>query len=394
MDDVTATTMQPLECLAVLWLACCVFVGFYGPQPLLPVMQQEFGVSAQEISLLITVTIAPLGFAPLIYGTLLGARGSRSVVWGALPFFLVALMVPVFAESFWTVFWARVVQGLSIPAIALGLMTYISSRTRQDHMQRAMTLYATATMIGAYAGRIVSGCVATAWGWRASFVFFALLIVSAVPLTKALKNTGETRFTSVGWRDACQVLVQRGLLPVLLVGPLCIFAHASILNFIPFRMKVLDPGISETGISLMYASTLLCSVWGMASQSLCRILGNEMRVACAGTVCFLLATPLLLWGNIYVFFLASLGLGTGFALVYTTMPGIVNQMSTSPKNITNAVYLSVYYTASALGTWVLTAIYSNSGLEVYTGVLAAVFITALSLCIKIVFFSPRSAQAE
>lgn len=73
---------------------------------------------------------------------------------------------------------------------------------------------------------------------------------------------------------------------------------------------------------------------------------------------------------------------TGFVLVYTTLPGVVNRMSLAEKNMTNGVYLSVYYTFSALGTWLPVMVYSHFGIVSYVLCLTGVFALALSLVRK------------
>ena len=72
----------------------------------------------------------------------------------------------------------------------------------------------------------------------------------------------------------------------------------------------------------------------------------------------------------------------GFVLVYTTLPGVVNRVSLSPKNMTNSVYLSVYYSLSALGTWLPILVYSNLGTGMYVCTLLLVFFLALGLVQK------------
>lgn len=50
--------------------------------------------------------------------------------------------------------------------------------------------------------------------------------------------------------------------------------------------------------------------------------------------------------------------------------------------MTNGVYLSVYYTFSALGTWLPVMVYSHFGIVSYVLCLTGVFALALSLVRK------------
>lgn len=58
---------------------------------------------------------------------------------------------------------------------------------------------------------------------------------------------------------------------------------------------------------------------------------------------------------------------------------MVNRTSRAEKNMTNGVYLSVYYTFSALGTWLPVLLYSHCGMLTYVLCLTGVFALALSL---------------
>lgn len=369
--------LTTLELSSLLWTACATFVAFYGPQPLLPSIQECFSVSNQQVSLLLTLTIAPLGFAPLLYGKILGAHSGKTLLRIALPLCICSLIVPIFAESFTLMLLARTVQGLTIPAIALNLMTCISTRTSACNVQRAMSLYATATMVGAYGGRMLAGFVAAQWGWRMAFAVLAVMMcTSAIPML-GMRDAGKARFTPLHWPALRQVLGQSGFLPILFIGPLCIFAYASVLNLIPFRVKELEPTASEDVIGLMYIAAFACASLGAFSHVVLRVLGGELRTVRTGILCFMVAAPLLLIDNMLVFLGAALAFGIGFALVYTTMPGIVNQASISGKSITNSVYLSLYYTGSALGTWGLILLYSETSMPVYVATLLCIFALAL-----------------
>lgn len=369
--------LNTLELSSLLWTACATFVAFYGPQPLLPSIQEYFRVSNQQVSLLLTLTIAPLGFAPLLYGKILGARSGKTLLRIALPLCVCSLIVPVYAESFSLMLLARTIQGLTIPAIALSLMTCISARTEACNVQRAMSLYATATMVGAYGGRMLAGFVAAQWGWRTAFAVLAVMMcTSAIPMLR-MRDAGEARFTPLHWLALRQVVRQPGFLPILCIGPLCIFAYASVLNLIPFRVRELDTTASEGVIGFMYIAAFACASLGAFSHVVLRVLGGEMRAVRTGILCFMVATPLLLIDSMLVFLGAALAFGIGFALVYTTMPGIVNQISVSGKNITNGVYLSLYYTGSALGTWGLILLYSETSMPVYVATLLCIFVLAL-----------------
>ena len=54
-----------------------VFSTLYVPQPILPLLAEEFSVSGSEVSLLISLTLFPLGLTPIIYGYLIDNRSEE-----------------------------------------------------------------------------------------------------------------------------------------------------------------------------------------------------------------------------------------------------------------------------------------------------------------------------
>lgn len=362
-----APSLGKVEFLVLLWTTFAAFAALYGPQPLLPVIQQHFGVGSQSASLLMTLAILPLGLAPVCYGYILNLCSTRRLL--QLTTALCALVL--LAASFTTAFWQL-----------LALMTHISLHSRQESLQRAMAIYTTTTMFGAFLGRIGSGFITSWLGWQAAFLTYALLQGSALPCLLLLQRTRSAQHDVFSPAHLLGVLRQPGLLLLMLIGPLCIFAHASVLNLAPFRMRELLPDAGSWATGLLYVPAFICSLLGIFSKKIMRLLHGEMRTIRCGVLLFLASVPSLLPSSPLSLLLVIFGMTTGFVLVYTTLPGVVNRMSLAEKNMTNGVYLSVYYTFSALGTWLPVMVYSHFGIVSYVLCLTGVFALALSLVRK------------
>ncbi|MEQ2653392.1 MFS transporter [Desulfovibrio piger] len=377
-----APSLGKVEFLVLLWTTFAAFAALYGPQPLLPVIQQHFGVGSQSASLLMTLAILPLGLAPVCYGYILNLCSTRRLLQLTTALCALVLLAASFTTAFWQLLALRTLTGLLIPAILLALMTHISLHSRQESLQRAMAIYTTTTMFGAFLGRIGSGFITSWLGWQAAFLTYALLLGSALPCLLLLQRTKSTQHDVFSPAHLLGVLRQPGLLLLMLIGPLCIFAHASVLNLAPFRMRELLPDAGSWATGLLYVPAFICSLLGIFSKKIMRLLHGEMRTIRCGVLLFLASVPSLLPSSPLSLLLAIFGMTTGFVLVYTTLPGVVNRMSLAEKNMTNGVYLSVYYTFSALGTWLPVMVYSHFGIVSYVLCLTGVFALALSLVRK------------
>lgn len=376
-----APSLGKVEFLVLLWTTFAAFAALYGPQPLLPVIQQHFGVESQSASLLMTLAILPLGLAPVCYGYILNLCSTRRLLQMTTGLCALVLLASSFTTAFWQLMVLRALTGLLVPAILLALMTHISLHSRQESLQRAMTIYTTTTMFGAFLGRIGSGFIASWLGWQTAFLTYAILLASALPCLLCVQKTRSAQHDVFSPVHLLRVLHQPGLL-LMLIGPLCIFAHASVLNLAPFRMRELLPDAGSWATGLLYVPAFICSLLGVFSKRVMHLLHGEMRTIRCGVLLFLASVPILLPSSPLSLLLAIFGMTAGFVLVYTTLPGVVNRMSQAEKNMTNGVYLSVYYTFSTLGTWLPVLVYSHFGIVPYVLCLTGVFALALSLVRK------------
>ena len=145
------------------------YVVLYSPQPLLPLLATNFGVTKSKAALLITATMLPMSIAPLSYGYLLESWSATKLLRWSI--FLLAITVAGFASaaSFNMLLAVRFLQGLLLPAALTSVMTYLSATSPRDNIQRVMSLYITATIMGGFLGRLAAGGVATYLHWRLFF---------------------------------------------------------------------------------------------------------------------------------------------------------------------------------------------------------------------------------
>ncbi len=162
------------EILPIIFNTILVLSVLYAPQPLLPVLSQEFGVSREAAAALTTVTFIPLALAPLAYGYLLETVSPVRVLKISVPLLAVTELCFAGTSSFPLLITIRLIQGLLVPAILTSLMTYLSERSSADIIQRVMAIYIAATILGGFVGRATSGLIANLFGWRFSFLIIEI----------------------------------------------------------------------------------------------------------------------------------------------------------------------------------------------------------------------------
>ncbi len=336
---------------AVLFITVCAFGTLYIPQPILPLIAAQLGVSMTDVSLLISVTLVPLGIAPLVYGYLTEASSARRVLLVAMGLLAVNQGLFLVVEAFWGLVLLRLMQGLLLPAIFTALMTYCANMVRVERVRNAVSYYIAATILGGFGGRLVGGLAGQYLHWRWAFGCFAGLLLVCWWLTTRLPSDARPKPQHLGWRAFRRVLSWPGYLHAYL-GLLLVFAtFASALTLVPFRLKHLDPSMSAFVISLVYSGYLIGFVLAVMSTRLSARLRGDLGGILAGAAIYALGLAALLAPNVAAVFAATLTMSAGFFLVHATLSAFLNHAAPDNKGVVNGLYLSFYYTGGALGAY-------------------------------------------
>ncbi len=349
------------EYAALLLVTVLTFMGFYCPQPLLATVATEAHVSQPVASLMMTVTILPFAVAPFLYGKLLHFLTLTRLLMLALIGAGASLCLAGLSGSFAPALFFRTIQGILLPAILLCLTTRLGVMYSGRTLQTRMATYAAMTMVGAYGGRILAGVLCSAFSTGVTLVSFGvmqLLAVFPALLIADAEKIGSHEFTPSAVLD---FLCDKKLLPVLLIGPVCIFGYSAVLNFLPFHLRHLDSAISESTVGLVYICGIVSACVTMGSRRLLKILRGEWNLLLAATVVFFLFLPLFAAPSMVASCAAMLGASVGFAIIYGNSPGMVNRASAYDKGMTNSMYLCIYYLCSALGSVIPVMVYDSFG---------------------------------
>ena len=196
-----------MRSLSIILVATVLTISaLYVPQPLLPVLAAQFSISRELAALLTTIVFIPLSLAPLAYGYLLETVPAKLILRIAMLLLGLSSLALALVDNYsWMLGW-RLFQGLLIPALLTALMTYTSQSAAQGDMQRAMAWYIGATITGGFAGRALSGVIASLFHWRGSFLVLGVSILIAWAWLAQLPETGTCLlYTSDAADDLLQV---------------------------------------------------------------------------------------------------------------------------------------------------------------------------------------------
>lgn len=358
---------------AVLFITVCAFCTLYIPQPILPLLAAEYGVSLTDSALLISATLIPLGIAPLVYGYVTEATSAQRVLLVSLVALAINQGLFLMVDTYWGLVTLRFVQGLLLPAIFTALMTYFASMANVERVRHAVSYYVAASILGGFIGRLSGGLAGQFLHWRWAFAFYAVLLVVCWWLTTRLPSDTRGASSRIGLHAFRTVLTWPGYL-FGYGGLLLVFStYSSVLTMVPFRLKQLDPSISEVTISLVYVSYLVGIAVALFSTRLRAHLRSDVSGILVGTGVSLLGLIGLFIPSVAWMFVSMLAMSTGFFLVHAMLSAFLNHAAPHSKGVVNGLYISFYYSGGALGAYLPGFVLRAQGWTSYMLVLCSVF---------------------
>jgi len=249
--------------LAIATAGFCAFVNLYSVQALLPALAREFGVSAGEISWLVTAGTGAIALTAPFTGVLADVAGRKRLITAAMfaivvPTLIMTLVVSVPAFVFW-----RFVQGLLLPPIFTVAVAYIGDEWPPADVPRVAGLYISGTSIGGFCGRFIPGLLTDLVGWRFAFAVVAVLtLVAAVIVTLTLPR--ERHFVRSGGITVSLVQMLRHfrdprLVATYAIGFGVLFNFIATFTYVSFHLAAPPYRFSPTLLGALFFTYLVAS---------------------------------------------------------------------------------------------------------------------------------------
>lgn len=356
--------MEKVKLFIIVFCTIMTFSALYAPQPVQPIIMEYFGVSQSRSALLTTVTMLPLSIAPIFYGFLLESVSAKKMLIISLFVLSVCQFVFFLSQSFNLLIFLRFIEGLAIPAVLTGIMTYISTMTDKNNVQKVMALYISSTILGGFSGRFFSGVISHYTDWRMMFLLLGIsLLVSAFLIGRLGDNKASV--TKLNLRAVHEVLSMKRFTVNYIMIFSMFFMFAGVLNFIPYRMKELNPASNAMLIGVMYTGYIMGIVTSLNSIRLIKLFKSEQNTIFAGLTLFLLSLFLFVSTETYVMFSGMFIFCAGMFMTHTVASGYLNKLADKNKGVTNGLYVAFYYSGGTLGSILPGIIYENYSWNVF-----------------------------
>jgi YNFM family putative membrane transporter len=329
------------------------FALLYSTQALLPELARAFSVSAARSTLSLSATTAGLGAALL-------AAGPVSEVLGRTPLIRLSLLASAcvalacaFAPSLDWLLTLRLVQGVALAGLPAAATAYLREELQASTYARAAGLYIGGTALGGMTGRLITGAVGDAAGWRWALAAIALLGLICAGIV-ALTLPPSRNFTPAPARAGHLLLMTRravsdpGLLALYAIGACSMGAFVAVYNALGFRLTSAPFHLSLGTAGLVF---LVYPIGTLSAAAAGRMAERYSRRAVVPAGCLITAAGVLLTlpGSLpFIVFGVAVMTG-GFFVVHGVASGWVPARAHA-RGIASAQAASLYLFAYYLGS--------------------------------------------
>lgn len=342
-----------------------VFINLYAPQPLLPELRVEYGVSTLGISLVMSVATLAVAASLLVFGPLSDAIGRGAIMrFTLLAGGLLSLALAV-TPNFETLLALRALQGFMLGGLPAVAIAWMGDEFEKPALLTAVGLYIGANTLGGISGRIVGGAVAEFSTASMSFVAVgSMTLIGLVLFWKLLPRaqafTPHPFELSTALADLGAHLRNPLLLGAYLLGGLNFLIFINQYSYITFHLAEAPYSLGARLLGLIFltylggtlGSALSGRIAARLSQPLCMMLG--ILILMAGTAVTLADS--LGW------ILTGLTINAfGFFLAHSMASSWVGRQARAARGSASALYLVFYYSGASLGGFWLEPFWQRAG---------------------------------
>jgi MFS family permease len=376
--------MRRAPTVGVVLAGSAAFLDLYATQPILPLLARTFRASRFEVGLTITApAVAVAIFAPFI-GRLADRVGLRRVIVGSAILLTVATALAATAATLRQLIFWRLIQGLMTPGIFAGTVAYIHEEWPASHTGRGTAAYQTGTIIGGFTGRAMSGVVAAAASWQASFA--ALAVVNAavagallvwLPPERTARgksaagspaaggassaSPAEKAAPHAGGEGGVAALFRNGhLVATFAIGFCVLFSQVAMFTYVTFYLAAQPFGLSAAALGWLFVVYVVGAVVvPFGGRSIDRYghrvgIGTAMAVGAGGALLTLVPSlPVVA---------AGLALcSTGVFVAQATTSSYIGAVTKRDRALAVGVYSTFYYIGGSVGGALPAALWNVGG---------------------------------
>lgn len=385
----------------LLWALFAVGIGMfaqlYAPQPILPLLAEDLGVSPSSAAL--TVSMATMGLAVCVVPLSVLSdrlRRVRTITLGLAGGTLMGLLTPL-APSFELLLLARVLEGGLLGAVPAVTLAYLNEEVSRIDAARAAGVYVAGSTIGGLAGRLITAPLAEAFGWRAGVVAVALLCGMATAafrvLAPASRRFTPSKLTLTQVTGRLRSVFTRRLVTLYLQGALLMGGFVGVYNFISFRLTGDPFRLSSTVTAFIFLAYLAGTVTSSLAGQLTSRVGRLPLLLASSAV---MAAGVVMTASAHLWLvIAGMLLTTGgYFAAHTTASAWAGFEAVGARAQAASVYNVFFYTGSSLFGWAVGLPFHAAGWTAAAAMVLVLIAAASSLALLNLRGEPAQPAAQ
>lgn len=347
--------------LIVFALVSASFTNVYITQPVLPILQNEFGVDLVVVSLTVSAVIIGIAIANLPFGMLVDRYSIKPIICVGGLMVAIAGLVCASTDNLSVLIAARFVQGLFIPALTTCLAAYLASTLPISSLSIVMGSYVSATVLGGMGGRLLGGWIHPPLDWRYAFITAAVFILIATMIAvKWLPQGSEQLKKNRTPISYLELLKRKELLLIFLCAMGSFSVFSSVFNYLPFRLESDIFNFSTEETTLIYLVYFIGVFIGPITGRLSNHFGSGNTML-LGTGILVSALLLVLMHSVVAIVIGLFSTCMGFFMIHSAAVGALNKKLSSGHGRANALYVMFYYIGGGVGITLAGFAYKAGG---------------------------------
>ncbi|GAA3730909.1 MFS transporter [Streptomyces tremellae] len=371
--------------LALFVAGIATFGLLYSTQALLPAISDGLRVSPADASWTVAAATGGLAVAVVPLSALSERFGRRSMMTASLVVAVaVGLAVP-FAPNLALLVVLRAVQGAALAGLPASAMAFLAEEVEGRALVSAIGLFVAGNSIGGMSGRIFTGWISQAWGWRAALLAVGVAAVACALVFRVMVPAAH-HFTPRPLSPRAFARTVGGHLadPLLLrlygIGALFMVVFGGVYTVIGYRLTGAPFSLPQGIAGSVFVVYLIGTFASASSGRVVAVLGRRgaLYAALSTTAAGLLVTLVdSLAAVVAGLVLITAGFFTGHAVASSS----VSRTATHGRAQASALYQAAYYLGSSAGGAAGAAAFHSAGwaATVAMGLVAMAGVAGLTL---------------
>lgn len=253
-------------CLALFTAGLATFALLYSTQALLPEFAAEFHVTPARSAWSLSLATAGLGVALLITGPLSERVGRTRLIHLSLVLSALVGLACAGSPGWHALLALRLLQGVTLAGLPAVATAYLREELHGDTHARAAGLYIGGTALGGMAGRLITGPVAEAYGWRWALAAIAVLGLVCAAVVGALLPASRNFVARPERAMTRRAFTDPALLALYAIAACSVGTFVAVYNAMGFRLTAAPFGLGAGAAGAIFlvlpAGTISSTVAG------------------------------------------------------------------------------------------------------------------------------------